>query len=48
MTTPDLFADPAADAPWTPTLLARTARRVLEGSICTLWVRGQVSGLKSY
>lgn len=48
MTSPDLFSDPAADAPWTPTLLARTARRVLEGSIGTLWVRGEVSELKAY
>ncbi len=48
MPSPDLFSDPAADAPWTPTLLARTARRVLEGSIGTLWVRGEISELKAY
>ena len=48
MPSPDLFSDPAADAPWTPTLLARTARRVLEGSIGTLWVRGEIAELKAY
>lgn len=46
MTHPDLFTD--AEAPWTPTQLARAARRVLEGGIGTLWVRGEVSGLKAY
>lgn len=47
----DLFSSPEAspaDAPWTPTQLARTARRVLEGSIGPLWVRGEISGLKAY
>jgi len=43
----DLFSQPS-DAPWTPTLLARAARRVLEGGIGPLWVRGELSGLKIY
>ena len=43
----DLFASPDA-APWTPTLLARAARRVLEGGIGPLWVRAELSGLKIY
>lgn len=45
MTTPDLFSDAA---PWTPALLTKAARRVLEGGIGPLWVRGEVSGLKVY
>jgi exodeoxyribonuclease VII large subunit len=40
-----LFTD---SAPWTPALLARAARRVLEGGIGPLWVRGEISGLKAY
>jgi exodeoxyribonuclease VII large subunit len=44
---PDLFSQPD-DAPWTPTLLARAARRVLEGGIGPLWLRGELSGLKVY
>jgi len=43
---PDLFTQ--GDAPWTPSLLAKAARRVLEGGIGPLWVRGEVSGLKAY
>jgi exodeoxyribonuclease VII large subunit len=43
----DLFSQPS-DAPWTPSLLARAARRVLEGGIGPLWVRGELSGLKVY
>jgi exodeoxyribonuclease VII large subunit len=42
----DLFS--STDAPWTPTLLARAARRVLEGGIGPLWVRGEISSLKVY
>jgi exodeoxyribonuclease VII large subunit len=38
----------ASDAPWTPTLLAKAARRVLEGGIGALWVRAELSGLKVY
>jgi exodeoxyribonuclease VII large subunit len=38
----------ASDAPWTPGLLNRAARRVLEGGIGPLWVRGEISGLKVY
>ncbi len=44
----DLFTVAESDAPWTPTLLARAARRVLEGGIGALWVRGEISGLKVY
>ncbi len=44
---PDLFSQPD-DAPWTPTLLARAARRMLEGGIGPLWVRAELSGLKVY
>jgi exodeoxyribonuclease VII large subunit len=44
---PDLFAS-LDDAPWTPTLLTKAARRVLEGSIGPLWIRGEISGLKIY
>lgn len=44
----DLFAQAEQDAPWTPTQLAKAARRVLEGGIGALWVRGEVSGLKVY
>jgi exodeoxyribonuclease VII large subunit len=44
---PDLFSQPD-DAPWTPTLLARAARRVLEGGIGPLWLRAELSGLKVY
>ncbi len=43
---PDLFTQ--GDAPWTPSLLAKAARRVLEGGIGPLWIRGEVSGLKAY
>ena len=46
--TGDLFTVAETDAPWTPTLLARAARRVLEGGIGALWVRGEISGLKVY
>lgn len=46
--TGDLFAQAEQDAPWTPTQLAKAARRVLEGGIGALWVRGEVSGLKVY
>lgn len=42
---PSLFTQ---DAPWTPSLLARAARRVLEGGIGPLWIRGEVTGLKAY
>ncbi len=44
---PDLFSSPD-DAPWTPALLARTMRRVLEGGIGRVWLRAEVSGLKVY
>jgi len=43
----DLFSQ-SPDSPWTPTQLARAARRVVEQSIGPLWVRGEVSGLKAY
>ncbi|MEO8635014.1 MAG: exodeoxyribonuclease VII large subunit [Gemmatimonadales bacterium] len=44
---PDLFSQPS-DAPWTPSQLAKAARRVVEGAIGGLWVRGEMSGLKVY
>jgi len=44
---PDLFSA-LDEAPWTPTLLTKAARRVLEGGIGPLWVRGEISGLKVY
>ena len=44
---PDLFSQPS-DAPWTPSQLAKAARRVVEGAIGGLWVRGEISGLKVY
>jgi exodeoxyribonuclease VII large subunit len=44
---PDLFLQPDA-APWTPTLLTKAARRVLEGGIGPLWLRAELSGLKIY
>jgi len=44
MTDPSLFAD----APWTPTQLARAARRSVEANIGPLWVRGEISGFKAY
>ena len=40
----DLFSQ-SPDAPWTPTQLARAARRVVEQGIGPLWVRGEISGL---
>jgi exodeoxyribonuclease VII large subunit len=43
----DLFSQPS-DTPWTPTQLARAARRVVEQGIGPLWVRGEISGLKTY
>jgi exodeoxyribonuclease VII large subunit len=43
----DLFT-PSPDSPWTPTQLARAARRVVEQGIGPLWVRGEISGLKAY
>ena len=39
---------PLDEAPWTPSLLTRTARRVVEGNLGAIWVRGEVSGLKAY
>jgi exodeoxyribonuclease VII large subunit len=39
---------PLDEAPWTPSLLTRTARKVLEGNLGPVWVRGEVSGLKAY
>jgi exonuclease VII large subunit len=39
---------PLDETPWTPSLLTRTARRVVEGNIGAIWVRGEVSGLKAY
>jgi exodeoxyribonuclease VII large subunit len=39
---------PLDEAPWTPSLLTRTARRVIEGNLGAIWVRGEVSGLKAY
>jgi exodeoxyribonuclease VII large subunit len=45
MPQPDLFTDSAS---WTPALLAKAARRVLEGGIGPLWIRGEISGLKVY
>jgi exodeoxyribonuclease VII large subunit len=42
---PTLFSD---EAPWTPGLLAKAARRVLEGGIGPLWIRGEITGLKAY
>lgn len=44
MAQPDLFSD----NPWTPTQLARAARRVIEGGLGGVWVRGELSGLKVY
>ena len=44
---PDLFSQPS-DAPWTPSQLAKAARRVVEGAIGGLWVRGEISGMKVY
>lgn len=44
MPDPSLFAD----APWTPTQLARAARRSVEANIGPLWVRGEISGFKAY
>jgi exodeoxyribonuclease VII large subunit len=43
----DLFT-PTPDTPWTPTQLARAARRVVEQGIGPCWVRGELSGLKTY
>lgn len=43
----DLFT-PNPDTPWTPTQLARAARRVVEQGIGPMWVRGELSGLKAY
>jgi exodeoxyribonuclease VII large subunit len=45
---PDLFSGSPDAAPWTPTLLARTMRRVLEGGIGRVWLRAEISGLKVY
>ncbi|MDH4132294.1 MAG: exodeoxyribonuclease VII large subunit [Gemmatimonadota bacterium] len=39
---------PLDEAPWTPSLLTRTARRVVEGNLGAIWVRGEVSDLKVY
>jgi exodeoxyribonuclease VII large subunit len=44
---PDLFSQ-LSDTPWTPTQLARAARRVVEQGVGPLWVRGEISGLKVY
>ncbi len=44
MPEPDLFSQ----NPWTPTQLARAARRAVEQGIGPLWIRGEMSGLKVY
>jgi exodeoxyribonuclease VII large subunit len=44
---PDLFSQ-LSDTPWTPTQLARAARRVVEQGIGPVWVRGEIGGLKVY
>ncbi len=47
---PDLFSQPSLDpeTPWTPSQLARAARRSVEGNIGPLWIRGELSQLKAY
>ncbi len=36
------------DTPWTVAQLTRAAKRAVEGGLGTLWIRGEISGLKSY
>jgi exodeoxyribonuclease VII large subunit len=45
---PDLFSQLDPETPWTPSQLAKAARRSLEGNIGALWVRGELSQLKVY
>lgn len=45
MSDPSLFTDAA---PWSPSQLARAARRSVEGNIGPLWVQGEISQLKAY
>lgn len=42
-----LFPSPT-DAAWSVTAVARASRRVIEGNLGALWIRGEICGLKVY
>jgi len=44
----DLFAAASADGAWTVSEVTRRARAVVENGMTPLWVRGEVTGFKSY
>ena len=44
----DLFAAASAEGAWTVSEVTRRARSVIEAGLPPLWVRGEVSGFKSW